>query len=67
MEALADGSVTKMTHGAVLKFRCTSDEAILIGSKTLFCDGHKWNDTKPQCLSKYTSENRNLIDLCLNL
>ena len=39
--------------GAVLHFAC-SDQARLVGSQTLVCDGHRYNGSAPVCVSAPT-------------
>jgi len=39
----------KLMKGAVNTFRCL-DGTTMRGSRTVFCDGWKWNDTVPTCL-----------------
>ena len=48
---LENGSIKRPIRGAVVTFEC-DDNYVLEGSATIVCDGQKWNDTKPQCLSK---------------
>jgi hypothetical protein len=52
MQQIAYGNSEKLMKGAVFQFKC-DDGAVLIGSPTVFCDGYKWNDTAPTCISKY--------------
>ena len=48
---LDNGVVKREMRGAVFTFQC-DDKYFLQGSPTIVCDGQKWNDTKPSCLSK---------------
>ena len=50
MHQIAYGLAKKQEKGAVYQFEC-DEGAVLAGSPTVFCDGYKWNDTAPTCLS----------------
>ena len=54
MQQFGYGSSQKLLKGAAYQFQC-EDGAIMIGSPTVFCDGRKWNDTAPTCISKCTN------------
>ena len=53
MQQFGYGSSQKLLKGAAYQFQC-EDGASLVGSPTVFCDGRKWNDTAPTCISKYS-------------
>jgi hypothetical protein len=48
---LENGVIKRHLRGAVVTFEC-DERHVLEGSATVVCDGQKWNDTKPTCLSK---------------
>lgn len=52
MHQIPYGMAKKHEKGAVYQFEC-EEGAVLSGSPTVYCDGYKWNDTAPTCLSKY--------------
>ena len=52
MHQIPYGMAKKHEKGAVYQFECEQG-AVLSGSPTVYCDGYKWNDTAPTCLSKY--------------
>lgn len=50
MQQLSYGQSEKLFKGAVYKFSCEQG-AILSGSSAVYCDGQRWNDTAPICIS----------------
>ena len=52
MSSLVRGEYRRKAHGGVYYYQC-KEGSILVGSSTLVCDGNKWNDTAPTCVSKY--------------
>ena len=48
---IAYGTAKRLMKGAVYQFQC-DESAVMVGSPMVYCDGRKWNDTVPTCLSK---------------
>ena len=36
-------------HPIIVRFKCNRG-ALMSGDRTVFCDGHRWNSTRPDCL-----------------
>ena len=51
MEEIAHGQSKRKAHGGVYFFKCR-EGGVLHGSSVVVCDGRKWNDTAPTCISK---------------
>jgi len=43
------GRVRSIYGGAAYRFKCNRG-ALMSGDRTVFCDGHRWNSTRPDCL-----------------
>ena len=43
------GHNRSLFQGAVYRFYCESG-AMMQGNPAVYCDGHSWNGTKPECL-----------------
>ena len=51
MGELLYGKVKKRLRGAVYEYHCEG-EGRMAGGSVVYCDGKRWNGTKPGCLSK---------------
>lgn len=49
LKKIPHGETKSQMKGEVYLFRCEPG-AMLVGSPALFCDGHQWNDTVPECV-----------------
>ena len=51
MKTLTNGESRRMLRGRVYKFKC-EEGSVMEGSPDVYCNGNRWNGTKPECLSK---------------
>ena len=52
VDQITNGWADKKAGGAIFSFHC-DEGSVLQGSHLIFCDGKKWNDSAPVCLSEY--------------
>ena len=52
LEILRNGEKRMELNGAVVRYSCDASYE-LIGSQIMYCDGMRWNDSRPVCNCKY--------------
>ena len=52
MNFIHNGYVTKEADGAAFTFSC-KEGGVLEGPGMVHCDGSRWSNAPPQCLSKF--------------
>ncbi|CAB4059500.1 unnamed protein product [Lepeophtheirus salmonis] len=51
INTFSNGKSKRLLSGEVYVFQCNEGNSLLQGSRTIYCNGKKWNDTVPNCIA----------------